>query len=94
MWKSIEANSNLIQAQTDKAILIKLPKSDLTFWHPSKCVRTNGKKGYKLSISYTDSFEFKCFRKGGVGGKETLEEKIYNGDEIRKAFGLNDESED
>jgi hypothetical protein len=98
MWKSIEANSNLIQTKTDKAVLIKLPKSDLRFWHSSKCVRTGGKSGYRLSISYTDSFEFKCFRKGGTGGKEILEEKIYKGDEIKKAFGLDvdvcDESQD
>lgn len=94
MWKSIEANSNLVQIKTDKAVLIKLPKSDLTFWHPAKCIRTSGKNGYKFSISYTDSFEFKCFRKGGVGGKQILEEVIYKGDEIKKAFGISDESQD
>lgn len=73
MWKKLEANSNLIQHDTGNAVLIKLPKSDLKFWHPKKCVRTSGKNGYRMSISYTDDFEFKCERKGGVGGKEILE---------------------
>jgi hypothetical protein len=88
MWKQIEANSNLIQHDTGSAVLIKLPKSDLKFWHPKKCVRTGGKNGYKMTISYTDSFSFKCERKGGVGGKEILETKIFNGDEILSAFGM------
>ena len=45
-WIQVTANSNLIQTKTEKAVLIKLPKSKLMFWHPAKCVRTNGKNGY------------------------------------------------
>lgn len=74
MWKQVTANSNLIQTETDRAVLIKLPKSELMFWHPKKCVRTSGKGGYRMSISYTDDFEFKAFRNGK--GKHNFKEKI------------------
>tara|TARA_R100000742_G_C4178812_1_gene14627 strand:- start:13 stop:294 length:282 start_codon:yes stop_codon:yes gene_type:complete len=87
-WITIKANSNLIQNSTDRAYLIKLPKSELMFWHPSKLVRFRGKKNYLMSISFTDSFIFKCFRNGK--GKTTFNKKIeeieYNHKEIQEIF--------
>lgn len=73
-FKNVTANSNLIQTETATAVLIKLPKSELMFWHPKKCVRTSGKRGYRLSIGYTADWKFKCFRNGK--GKTTSFTKI------------------
>lgn len=73
-WKNITANSNLIQVETNKAVLIKLPKSEFVFWHPSKLVRTSGKNGYHMSIGYTDDFTFNIFKQGK--GRYNKTEKI------------------
>lgn len=88
-WKTIEANSNLIQHDTGKAVLIKVPNSEFKFWHPAKCVRTSGKSGYRLSISYTDSFDFKLFRsgKGRYNKSEKIEEKTVTSSELESMFG-------
>lgn len=73
-WKSVSANSNLILRETEKGVLIKFPKSDRRFWHPKKLVRTSGKSGYHMRISYTDAFEFRTFRMGkrGVMDEEVM----------------------
>ncbi len=88
MWKNVIANSNLIQHETDKAVLIKLPKSELMFWHPRKCVRTSGKGGYRLTISYTDDFSFKAFRngKGRYNKMEKIEERELSVPEFEEFF--------
>lgn len=96
MWKNIICNSNLIQADTGKALLIKLPKSEFTFWHPSKLCRLSGKNNYRLSFGYTDEFKFKCFRKSRKTGN-ILEDIELNSQEIENIFnGKNyaSESED
>ena len=46
----IYLNSNAIQHETDKGVLIKLPGEDLKFWHPKKMVRQSGKRGYLLTV--------------------------------------------
>jgi len=94
-WKQLVCNSNLMQAETDRAILIKLPKSELKFWHPSKLVRTSGKSGYRMTIAYTDSFVFKCFRngKGRYNSHEKIEECEFNSKEIEEIFGKTQQSE-
>ncbi len=94
-WKNVTANSNLIQAETERAVLIKLPKSELKFWHPRKCVRTNGKNGYRLSIGYTDSFEFKAFRngKGRYNGHEKIEEVTLTSAQFEKYFKQGENNE-
>ena len=38
MWHNIQFNANLIQHQTERAVLIKLPEEKRQFWHPIKCV--------------------------------------------------------
>ena len=87
-WKQVVANSNLIQHATDRAVLIKLPKSDFKFWHPSKCVRTSGKNNYRMTISYTDSFIFKCFKTGNgrYNFKDKIAEMELNAAEFEKYF--------
>lgn len=87
-WIQIKANSNLIQTTTEKSVLIKLPKSELMFWHPAKCIRTNGKNGYLMTISFTEDFKFKVFRNGK--GKTTsftkIEEIEYTAKQLQEAF--------
>ena len=87
-WKQVTCNSNLIQHESDSAVLIKLPKSEFRFWHPTKCVRTNGKNGYRMTISYTDSFTFKIFRngKGKYNRFDKIEEKEISPSEFEKFF--------
>lgn len=88
IWKRVIGNSNLLQAETDNAVLIKLPKSEMKFWHPKKLVRTSGKNGYRLSISYTDEFTFKCFRngKGQFNFKEKIQECELSAAEFEEFF--------
>lgn len=87
-WQTVEANSNLIQHRTEKSVLIKLPKSELKFWHPAKCVRTAGKSGYFMTISFTEDFSFKVFRngKGKHNGREVIEERLLTVDEFKGFF--------
>ena len=87
-WHKIIGNSNLIQFETERAYLIRLPKSELMFWHPKKLVRLSGKKSYKMTISYSDEFKFKVFRngKGRFNFKEILEEKILSIDQWKEYF--------
>lgn len=96
-WKKVNANSNLVQTQTDRAVLIKLPKSEFKFWHPAKCVRFSGKNNYRMTISYTDEFKFKCFKSGK--GKHNFKDKIAEMEldtkEFEKYFNVeNEESEE
>jgi hypothetical protein len=88
-WNKIAANSNLIQQDTGRAVLIKVPKTDWLFWHPSKCVRTSGKSGYRMTISFTDSFEFKLFKngKGRYNKFEKIAERTATASEIMELFG-------
>jgi len=87
-WKTVDCNSNLIQHVTDKAVLIKLPKSDFQFWHPSKCCRQSGKGNYKLTISYTDTFSFNIFKpgKGKWNKRDKIEEKTLTAAEFESYF--------
>ena len=88
MWIQVKCNSNLIQTTTEKAVLIKLPKSELMFWHPSKCIRVTGKNDYLMTISFTDEFKFKCFRngKGVTNSYDKIEEFEYTAKEIQELF--------
>lgn len=92
-WKKITANSNLIQTETAKAVLIKLPKSELKFWHPAKLVRTSGKGGYRMTFSYTDEFVFKCFRTGNgrYNRSEHIEDVELSAAEMEARFGADGE---
>lgn len=91
MWKTIQFNKQNIEYETDRAILIKLPQNSsykgYKFWHPSKLVREMKKgKGYFLTLSYTDDFEFKIF-KTDKRGKKITEESV-DGEEIALQFGV------
>ena len=87
-WKNLIGNSNLIVAETAKATLIKVPNTNFVFWHPSKLVRTSGKSGYRLSIGYTDDFEFNIFTpgKGKFNKSEKYNEQTILADEMQGYF--------
>lgn len=93
MWHKIYFNKQNIQTETSKATLIKMPHSSnydgWLFWHPSKLVREEGGKGYHLSFSFSDTWEFKIFKqyKNKKGPEQTISIK-----EMKEAFGASDES--
>lgn len=88
IWRNIKANSNLIQHETEKAVLIKLPKSKMKFWHPKKLVRFEGKNDYLMSIGITDDFEVRLFRngEGQYNRTDVLEEEEISGAELIERF--------
>lgn len=68
MWHKILLNRQNMQKEYDTSALIKMPsKSNFRgcyFFHPLKLVRTEGHKGYLISISYTDGWIFKIYKNG------------------------------
>lgn len=60
-WKVLKLNIQNVIYETEKAILIRIPKTDWDFWHPKKLVR-RGSHSYEIAISYHDGFEFKAKR--------------------------------
>ena len=93
MWDKIYFNAQNIETETGKATLIKMPNKsaykDMAFWHPSKLVREEGGKGYHLSFSFSDTFEFKVFKQYKDGTKREL---VLSPDQMREAFGPSDET--
>ena len=88
MWHKVYFNSQNIEHDTAKAVLIKMPnKSEYAgykFWHPTKLVREEGGKGYHMSFSFTEEFQF-TIRKYGQNRQVTAE-KIIGWDEVLEAF--------
>lgn len=88
-WRSVDGHSSIIQAETTRAVLIKLPKEEWFFWHPAKLVRTSGKNDYRLNVSFTEEFEFKLFKNGkGKHNKFTkIAEKTISAREFELYWG-------
>jgi len=96
MWKKIYFNSLNVETETNNAVLIKMPNNSqykgFVFWHPKKLVRHEGGKGYHLSFSFTDSFEFKLvsYGKGRYNKREILKERTLTANQMLEAFGVQD----
>ena len=79
MWHKVYFNSQNIEQETAKATLIKMPNKSkyagYKFWHPAKLVRAEGGKGYHMSFSFAEDFEF-TLRKYGQNRQITAEEVI------------------
>ena len=61
---NITINSNAIQAETEKALLIKVPKENYAFWYPKRFCNQSGKNDYQLHIWFGDNFSVDCYRLG------------------------------
>lgn len=87
-WKSLLFNSQNIEVETNRAVLINLPFSSKykgwSFWHPKKLIKVAGGKGYYLSLLYTDNWKFKIFSK--------TSEEYVSAAEIEEAFNKANES--
>lgn len=88
MWKNIIINENQIETTTERSALVKVPNSDWKFWHPLKCLHSNGNQ---YSLGYTDNFTFRLFKNGnGRHNKfEKVAEKEVGADEIEELFAGN-----
>ena len=97
MWEKIRFNIQNIEKETDKAILIKLPKksnySGWVFWHPSKLVRLEGGKGYHYSFSFTEEFNFRLIKygKGKYNKNEIIDEVNLDCEKIKEIFRVMDD---
>ena len=89
MWDKMMFNAQNLETETSKATLINMPKKSKyegwSFWHPSKLIRIEGGKGYHLSFSFSDTWEFKLFKKYKNGKGP---EQVISIAEMKEAFGL------
>ena len=73
MWHNIQFNSNLVQYQTDRAVLIKLPEDKRQFWHPIKCVRyVPGSGDSLIKIGVADDMVIRSHIPGNGANNRTI----------------------
>ncbi|WP_394265433.1 hypothetical protein [Bergeyella zoohelcum] len=62
------------------------------FWHPKKLVRLQGGKGYHLTFSFTEDFEFRVilYGQGRFNGNTIIRQEYLTPNEMREAFGVVD----
>lgn len=88
-WKGININSNLVEKETERAVLFKMPKNSeykgWQFWHPKKCVH-EGKHSAALNLGYTADWDFKLTKQWKDGTHK--EEKKISVDEFENAFDV------
>ena len=87
MWNNAKVNIQNIKAETNSAILIRLPNKskykEFEFWVSKKCVR-DGSHSYELSVSINTDFTYKAKRTGK--NFKVLDERELSGAEILEAF--------
>lgn len=94
MWESIQLDSNCIEAVTDRAVLINMPKTSgykgFSFWHPKRCCCSVGKNSFLIQISFTNEFEFKLkkYGKGKYNWNKILSEETLSALELKEALGF------
>lgn len=93
-WERIQLQSNCIEGETEKAMLINMPSTGrykgYCFWHPLKCCRIVGKNGFLVQISFTEEFQFrlKKYGKGQYNYDQLIDEKVLSSEEFKKALGF------
>lgn len=98
MWHKIFFNAQSIQSETDSSVLIKMPNNSqykgYVFWHPIKCVRTQGGKGYHKTFSFTDDwlFTLKLYGKGKSNRFDVIKEVELTADKMMEVFGVVNEN--
>lgn len=87
----IKFNSNLIQWETEKAYLIKLPKSDYQFWITKKLIKRYGKNSYQVNMFVPKGLQVKVQKmgKGQYNKKEIISEKTLQYEKFIEYFGFN-----
>ncbi|WP_064615498.1 hypothetical protein [Streptobacillus moniliformis] len=96
MWEKIYFNAQNIERETNSAVLIKIPNnseySGYKFWHPAKLVRSEGGRGYHMSLSFTKQFKFKLFKNGNgrYNKYDIISEIEVNSENIKIFFNSSD----
>ena len=91
-WKNVEIHKNQVQYNTGRAVLIKCPNNSqyagYCFWHPAKLVRQAYGNRSKLSIGYTDDFQFHLIKKGQgrYNFKDTIAEADIDAEEFEQMY--------
>ena len=90
-WFKNRFHKNQIKHETDKAVLIAMPKNSAyngyEFWHPSKVVKDDEKNNAIATFSYTDEWVFKLFKQKLVNKKwEKVSEIELTADEMREVY--------
>ena len=87
-WKRVCTNSNRVQHQTERAVLIKMPNNSeykgFMFWHPLSLCKFN--RG-KLQIYFTCDFVFELNKYVG-NTRKILRNISLDADELMEAFGF------
>lgn len=83
------ANSNLIKWETEKAYLLKLPKSQYKLWISKRFARVLPNE-YQIKIRIPNNFKTKIFKNGeGRYNKYYIvSEKEIDAEELLKYFGM------
>lgn len=92
-WEMIKLKESCIVAETDKAVLFKIPnqKEELLFWHSIKLVREFKDDNKYLTISFNEEFVFTVFMNGTVDNNfERLYEENFKANIFVEKFFKND----
>lgn len=90
-WKMIKIEEKQIIAETEKAILFKIPKQDFLFWHSIKLVRESKNDDNFVTLSFTDEFVFNVFKNGTIDNNfEKESEQNYKANDFIAKFFKDD----
>ena len=84
MWQKVTMQSNLVKGETERAFLVKLPKSEFMFWYPKKLTSFKGKNDYLMVLTMKEDMELNIFKNGnGMYNKyEKIAEKTITYSEL------------
>lgn len=95
-WNKIYFNVQNIKENKGTSVIINMPnKSEYKGWcfyHPVKLVREEGHKGWMLSFSFTDEWNFKLYKKGKSmeisveAMKNAFDNENYNNKETKESY--------
>lgn len=97
MWTNVFFNALSIHGESDSSVLIKMPNSSKYngwyFWHPKKLVREQGGKGYHLTFSFHNNWEFKIllYGKGRYNKRDVLKTEILTSSDMKRIFNVVDD---
>jgi|GEM_PF-990694 len=98
MWHSIFFNSQSIQRESERSVLIKMPNrssyNGYAFWHSKKLVREQGGKGYHLTFRFPNDYIFhvKLYGCGRYNSRDVINEVELTAREMMIEFGVVNES--